>query len=108
MEIVKGGIITNPPKYSLLMSKEAYKLIEDLRSIVILPKNTERGPRFNNNDMVLLRLESNFTEGEFMKCPGLTVISMLIDTAAADYWYSHEKQYDDLEDETGSMDDNDE
>jgi hypothetical protein len=52
------------------------------------------GMRFNDNGSVLARLESMFTEEEFMACPGLRIDSALTDAAQADHWYTHEKDYE--------------
>lgn len=59
-----------------------------------LPDDAERGGRFGDDGAILARLESMFTEAEFMECPGMRIDSALIDAAQSDHWYNHEKDYE--------------
>ena len=88
------------PKYSLPVARYAFEQIENRRPLVDIGADAERGVRFKDNRSVLIRLESNFTEEEFMADTVGTVDAMLIDAAQSDYWYTFEKKYEDDYDET--------
>jgi len=63
------------------------------RAILQLPADTTRGARFNDDESVLVRVESACTEAEFMACPGPSIDRALIDAARSDHWYEVEKDY---------------
>lgn len=90
---MKGGWTMDRVKYSEWALYVAVRLIERRRPYMQLPDDAERGVRFNSNDAILARLESNYTEIEFNVCPGLSVEAMLLDAAKSDYWYAHDKDY---------------
>jgi hypothetical protein len=64
------------------------------RAVLQLPADTTRGARFNDDESVLVRVESACTEAEFMACPGPIIDRALTDAARSDWWYAHEKSYD--------------
>src|ERR1700690_3542251 len=68
--------------------------VDHRRQGLKLPDDTLRGVRFNDNGAILARLESMFSEAEFMECPGTRIDAALIDAGQSDYWYSYEKKYD--------------
>jgi len=90
---VKGGWSMNREKFSD-HAREVFEFaIPHRRQEVKLGDGALRGTRFNDNGLVLARLESMFTEKEFMVCPGLRIDSALTDAAQADHWYEHEIDY---------------
>jgi len=97
MEIIKGGWAFDRTAYSLPIMKYLVNEIENRRSTVVLPEDTEIGMRFKDTHCIVVRVTSNYSEEEFMACPGLVIDSMLIDAARADFWYNHKKQYEDHE-----------
>lgn len=77
--------------------------VEHRRTILQLPVDAMKGSRFNSDEAVLARVESACREAEFMACPGPHIDAALTDAARSDFWYAHEKRYDDYcyADETG-------
>jgi hypothetical protein len=67
--------------------------IDRSRVMIKLPSDTLNGIRFYNNNDILARLESRFTEKEFMSNVGPCIDKALIDAAQSDYWYTYEKDY---------------
>jgi hypothetical protein len=65
------------------------------RMILQLPVDAMKGTRFNSDESVLARVESACIEAEFMACPGPSIDRALTDAAQSDWWYAHEKRYDD-------------
>ncbi len=108
---IKGGIALDRVAYS-----EAARSVFDIavnhrRLGLKLGDDALRGMRFGSDSGVLARLESMFTEGEFMACPGTRIDAALIDAAQSDHWYTHEKDYEMpecLSDETEIAEDEDE
>jgi hypothetical protein len=88
-----GGIAIQRDLFSNDAKKVFDIAVAHRRQIVDLPKAALRGFRFKNDLGVLARLESMFTEAQFMACPGITIDAALIDAAQADWWYSNEKDY---------------
>lgn len=80
--------------YSPKSKQLAYDLLPLMRSLVELPDDALRGVRFNSDDSVFVRLESQVTEEEFMIQPRSSLFEVLIDAARADSWYENEKDYD--------------
>ena len=101
MEIANGGWRVDRIRYSYEATDLAVRLMAQRRPTLVLPEEAERGSRFSDNGAILARLESHYTEVEFMACPGLAVDTMLIDAGKADWWYSNEKDY--LEDENHKL-----
>lgn len=83
--------------YRDLFSEQARRVLDSMidsqRSALKLPTNTLRGGRFNDNAGILARLESRFSEEEFMGCPGPCIDKALIDAAQSDWWYDTQKDY---------------
>lgn len=73
-------------------------MIRHARKVVKLHEGAETGSRFNDDQLVLMRVESMFYEVEFIHEPLRTVEGALLDAAKADYWYNREKEWG-LEDE---------
>ena len=72
----------------------AMQLIKDSRGIVkIEGKEIEFGMRFNDDAYVFSKLELMTTEKDFAHDPIGTITAALTDAAAADWWYSTEKDY---------------
>jgi len=94
MGLIKGGWRMNRVIYSEFARKVFDEAIAHRRPTLIIPADHTRGTRFNSNDAILIRLESNYTEDAFMRCPGMAVDAMLIDAAHSDWWYDNEKCYD--------------
>jgi hypothetical protein len=94
-------------KYQPAVVKFALASIGARRLFVALPEEAERGVRFNSDDAIMTRIESNYIEEEFMSCPGRAVDAMLIDAAQSDYWYSHDKDYGDDLSETKNLEEED-
>lgn len=82
----------------VLFSDAARKVFEiavdHRRQVLKLSDDALRGVRFNDNGAILARLESMFSEGEFMACPGTRIDAALTDAAQSDHWYTYEKKYD--------------
>lgn len=93
MDRIKGGWSMDRVAYQPAVVRFTQRLMLERRLLLLLPDDAERGCRFNSDDAVMARIESNYTEEEFMACPGLAVDAMLADAAKSDYWYSHEKEY---------------
>jgi len=94
METIKSGWTFDRIRYQPAVERFARRTIDERRPFVALPAEAERGARFNSDDAVYARVESNYTEEEYMSCPGLATDAMLIDAARSDWWYSNEKEYD--------------
>jgi hypothetical protein len=94
MKIVKGGWTFDRIRYQPAVERLARRLIDERRPFLVLPAEAERGPRFNSDDAIYARIESNYEEEEFMGCPGTAVDAMLIDAGQSDYWYHFDKDYD--------------
>ncbi len=62
-----------------------------------LPKKAEMGDRFINDERVILRICSTFTENEFLIDPEKNIHDALEECAISDYYYNKEKDwgYDD-------------
>jgi hypothetical protein len=69
--------------------------VEHRRTMLQLPVDAMRGTRFSSDEAVLVRVESACTEAQFMACPGPSIDAALIDAGRSDFWYAHEKRYDD-------------
>lgn len=84
--------------------------VEHRRMVLQLPVDAMKGTRFNSDESVLARVESACQEIEFMACPGPSVDAALTDAARSDWWYAHEKRYDDYcyADDTNDGEDDDE
>src|SRR5882672_2583521 len=93
MKLIKGGWIFDRARYQPAVERFARQLIDERRPFLILPNEAERGVRFNSDDAVMARIESNYTEEEYMSCPGLATDAMLLDAARSDSWYAHDKDY---------------
>lgn len=91
---VKGGWTMNREKFSDNARTVLEVAINHRRLGLKLPDDALRGVRFSDDGAILARLESMFTEAEFMACPGLRIDSALIDAAQSDHWYTYEKKYD--------------
>lgn len=104
MKIARGGMRFDAAKYIEPVRRLAIEEIRNRRESLELPKETIRGARFKSDEGVLWRIESNYTEEEFMGCPRVAVDTMLIDAAESDWWYTYEKDYGD-EDYGGDDDD---
>jgi len=95
MNTIKSGWMLDRVKYQPAVERFARRLMDERRPFLSLPEGAERGVRFNSDDAVMARIESNYTEEEFMSCPGLYIENMLIDAAKSDFWYSYEIDYND-------------
>lgn len=91
---VEGGWTMDREIFSDDAKKVLAVAINHRRALLQLPGDALRGMRFNDDGAILARLESMFTEAEFMACPGLRIDGALRDAAQSDYWYEHEKRYD--------------
>lgn len=91
---IPGGMSANAVKYHDDVRQVALSLIGHARVVVALPMEAERGVRFNYTEGVLWRLESMFSEDEFLREPLQSVDGALIDAARSDWHYTHEKEYD--------------
>lgn len=80
-------------RYAGDVQEVAISMIRHARKVIALPDGTECGTRFNSDEMTLRRLESMFSETEFIHEPLNTVEAALLDAAKSDYWYSNEKEY---------------
>lgn len=94
---VPGGWSMDRTPFSQVAREVLAAMLNARRLGLRLADDAERGMRFNDDNAILARLESMFTEGEFMACPGLRIDSALTDAAQSDYWYNHEKDYGDDE-----------
>lgn len=98
-----GGIRAGAVKYSEWAQKVFALAVAHQRTVIQLPKFAKEGNRYTRDEAILARVESNYTEAEFMACPSIAVETMLLDAAQADWYYDNEKEYDDL-DGTGEDD----
>lgn len=94
MDKIKSGWAMNREQFSDNAKKVLEVAINHRRLELKLPDDALRGLRFNDDDAILARLESMFTEAEFMACPGLRIDSALLEAAQSDHWYQYEKKYD--------------
>jgi hypothetical protein len=93
---LQGGLDVNAVPFTDGMREVAIELMQHARKAIVLSNEAERGARFNNDCDVLWRLESMFDECDFANDPIGTLVAALVDAAKSDFWYSHEKEYDDL------------
>ena len=91
---IAEGVYVNRATFSEYARKVFDIAVNHRRSLIVLPSNTDRGLRFNDNTHILSLLESMVTETEFMACPGLAIDGSLIGAARSDFWYVNEKEYD--------------
>lgn len=91
---VPGGTVMNVVMFEQGIQEVAISLIGFARELVDLPVEAEKGSRFNDTANVLWRLESMFSEDEFVHDSVKTINAALIDAAKSDYWYAHEEQWD--------------
>lgn len=91
---VKGGWAMNRELFSIDARSVFEVAVNHRRLGIVLSDDAIRGVRFNDDVAILARLESMFTEAEFMACPGTRIDSALIDAAQSDHWYTNEKDYD--------------
>lgn len=89
-----GGLDIYAVKFTADIHDVALELLPHTRKAVVLPTDAERGSEFNNDDRVLWRLESMFSEDEFCHDPIGTLSAALLDAAKSDHWYTHEKEWD--------------
>lgn len=87
--------------YTTGLREVALELIPYTREAIALPSGAIKGSRFNDSMAVLWRLESMFSEDDFVHDPIGTISSALLDAAKSDYWYTQEKDW-------GAEDDTDE
>src|SRR5258708_37516976 len=95
MEIKKGDWRFDRVVYSASVLHFLTAEIENRRPFIVLPMEVERGARFNDDGAVIARIESNYTEEEFMACPRLYFVNMLFYAAKSDYWDNHVGNYED-------------
>src|SRR5882762_3032683 len=93
----KSGWLLNREQFSGAAILLLYGHLDYRRHAVALPYDAVKGHRFNDDVDTLARLESMFSETQFMACPGARIDAALLDAARADWWYSQEKSYDDDE-----------
>jgi hypothetical protein len=91
---LKGGWAMDREKFSPLACELMALMIDNRRASLRLPDDALQGPRFKDSTAILARLESMFTEAEFVVAPGEKIDAALIDAARADHWYTYEKEYD--------------
>jgi hypothetical protein len=96
---VENGWTFSRERFSIAALKVFDIAIDDRRMRLLLGPKTLRDMRFNDNAAILARIESMYTEKEFMVCPGLRIDNALVDAAQADWWYQYEKEYDESETE---------
>lgn len=96
---LNSGIDMNAVKYAADVREVVVSLIGHARDVVKLPAEAEKGLRFYHTEGVLARVESMFSEDEFIHDPLVAVNAALIDACKADYWYSHEKEWDMIQEE---------
>jgi hypothetical protein len=94
MDKLKGGWAMDRERFTW-SAVDVFNIAVDHRRLGLkLGDDAWRGERFNDDVAILARLESMFTEGEFMECPGARIDAALIDAAQSDHWYTTEKKYD--------------
>src|SRR6266853_1088126 len=93
MDKLKSGWAMNREMFSSKARNVFDVAISHRRIMIKLADDVLRGHRFNDDSAILARLESMFTEEEFMACPGLRIDSALIDAAQTDHWYAREKDW---------------
>lgn len=99
-----GGLDMNAVRFAEDVRQVVLDLLPHARLVVVLPDEAERGSRFNNNETTLWRIESMFSEDDFLREPLKTIEAALVDAAKSDYWYTHEKDwgYPEIEDDSES------
>jgi 2,4-dienoyl-CoA reductase-like NADH-dependent reductase (Old Yellow Enzyme family) len=97
MEKLKGGIAMNRIRFHWPVVDVFNIAVDHRRLSIRLSGNTLRDSRFADNMAILARLESMFTEVEFMVNVGPCIDKALEDAAQADWWYQNEKQYYDYD-----------
>jgi hypothetical protein len=80
-------------QYDADIKKWAISAIDRLRPVVFLGPRQSAGRRFNDAEHVLAILESVTTQATFELYPLASIEGALREAASADYWYEHEKDY---------------
>jgi hypothetical protein len=91
---LQGGLDMNAERFSDDVREVVKDLLPHVRLVAQLPKEAEAGPRFHSTDTMLWRVESMFSEDEFLREPLKVIEAALIDAARSDWWYAHEKECD--------------
>lgn len=93
---LRGGWTIDRIAYSPIWQHTARELIPVVRrTLDDLPSDALQGIRFRDNESILVRVESMFSEPEFMTSPRACISAALVDAARSDYWYANEKDYGD-------------
>ena len=95
MEKLKGGWAMDRTPFSTLARNVVEVAIGSRRSRAALPDDALADVRFKDDGAILARLESMFSEEEFMADIGPCIDKALLDAARSDYWYTYEKKYED-------------
>jgi len=85
----------NALKYSPVNRTHAIEMMHTLRDRILLPDDTLKGSRFNDDNHTMWVLESQTKEEEFIQDPVYYVCQALIESAKSDHWYAHDKRWDD-------------
>lgn len=87
------GIFLQRDLYTPETKDYAVSLISEMRRIIVLPEQTMKGRRFNDNESVLSRIESAAREEAFKIDPVKFANIALVDAAQSDWWYEYEKDW---------------
>lgn len=93
-ELRFGGYRFGAEHYSPAIRAQARVTIQTARFGVVLEgRGVLKGHRFNDDELMLWRLESNATESQFLADPLGLVMRALQGAAEADWYYAYEKDY---------------
>lgn len=97
MEFKCHGISGLPHRWSGPAIVKAISMFDGQRwrfNLTTTKEEIELGRRYNDNETVLLTLQSAVEEEKFLKYPFSWIRAALLDCAERDYHYSHEKKWD--------------
>src|SRR5262245_30685723 len=86
-----NGFRSDRTEFSDMARFQFFSLVGPCRQTLELPLGSIRGIRFNDDWNVFFRLESAYSEAEFLTRPHEAVNDALLDAASADHWYEREK-----------------
>jgi|SRR5579872_212179 len=69
------------------------KFLDSRRELFVCSEDAIRGERFTNDSRVLLRLQSMFSEQDFLARPQQCIDAALLNCAKSDRWYAFEKDW---------------
>lgn len=91
--ITCNGVRSGAPDYSLSAISLLVGVIGEVRKHFLIGNGEAKGPRFNDDAAVLLRIRSCASEDAAVTAPLSWAHAALQDCASADYHYAYEKEW---------------